>query len=97
MTTRQKVEQIFKRLDNLDKAGIKVILSIITDFNSKDIISFRIRAIDKKNKILQEEYFKDTPIKYITKFKKIYNIDVIAESLQRENGKLIPTYKDDSD
>lgn len=88
MVTKQRVEQLFKRLNKLNTQGIKVYLDMITDRVNTDLY-FRIRAVDRLGKVIEEETFTDVPRKYLDRYSDKYNITAEVQLYDKINGELV--------
>ena len=88
MTSKQRLENILKRIDKLDAKGIKVYLDMITDRVDTDLY-FRIQAVDRLGNILEEENFTDIPKDYIDRYSDKYNIVASVRVYDKINNDLI--------
>lgn len=88
MTSKQRVEQLFKRLDKLNIAGIKIYLDMITNKADLDLY-FRIQAVDRLNHVIEEDIFRDIPRTYLDRYSKKYNITANVRSYDVIDGKLV--------
>lgn len=74
MTSKNKIDDFIKRLDNLDANNIKVFLDFIKDADN-DTIAYRLRAVNRLNVIIEQEIIRDIPTEYINKYCKKYKIN----------------------
>ena len=88
MTSKQRLENILKRIDKLDAKGIKVYLDMITDRVDTDLY-FRIQAVDRLGNVLEEETFTDIPKDYIDRYSDKYNIVASVRVYDKINNDLI--------
>ena len=100
----KRINDIFKRIDNLNMQGLRLVFDMITDLESDTAnIYYRIKVLDRHNNIIKEETIKDTPREYIDKYIDKYNMQPRIDRYNVVNGKLVyiprlaelDTYKND--
>ena len=84
-TSKQRLEDIFKRIDKLNTQGIKVELQLITDLDNEGIL-FMIIATDRLGNILEQEEINDVPREYIERYSDKYNVNVELNTYKIING-----------
>ena len=89
MQSKQKIDNIIKRLDALEISNIKLTLDFIRDFDNNSI-AFRLSAIDRLGAVIEQETFTDIPKAYLEKFYKKYKAIVSGgKTYDLINGKLV--------
>lgn len=88
INTNKKIEDIFKRIDRLNIKGLQLVLDMITDLD-KNQLYYKIKVLDKHNKIIQEDTIEGTPREYIDKYIDKYNMIPRLDFYDIINGKLI--------
>ena len=73
ISTKKQIEDIFKRLDNLNTKGLQLVLDMITNLDTREFY-YKIKVLDRHNKIIQEEDIHDIPREYIDRYTDKYNI-----------------------
>ena len=100
----KRIKDIFKRIDTLNMQGLQLVLDMITDLESdKPCLYYKIKLLDKHNKVIIEEDIQDTPREYIDKYADKYNLQPRLDFYNVVNGKLVyqprlaelDTYKND--
>ena len=98
----KRVEDIFKRIDNLNTKGLQLVLDMITNLDTREFY-YKIKVLDRHNKIIQEEDIHDIPREYIERYTDKYNLQPRLDFYNVVNGKLVyqprlaelDTYKND--
>ena len=73
ISANKRIEDIFKRLDKLNTNGLQLVLDMITNLDTREYF-YKIKVLDRHNKILQEEEIHDIPREYIDRYIDKYNI-----------------------
>ena len=69
ISTKRKIEDIFKRIDKLNTQGLQLVLDMITNLETTPAtLYYKIKVLDKHNKVIIEEDIHDTPREYIERY-----------------------------
>lgn len=92
MNIKQRLDNINKKINELNTSGLQVVLDMITNLDNRELY-YKIKLLDRHNNIIQEEEIHDIPREYIEKYTKRYNITPRLDLYNITNGKLeyIPT------
>lgn len=92
MNIKQRLDNINKKINELNTSGLQVVLDMITNLDNNELY-YKIKLLDRHNNIIQEEEIHDIPREYIEKYTKRYNITPRLDFYNIINGKLeyIPT------
>ena len=92
ISTKKKIDDIFKRLDDLNTKGLQLVLDMITDLESTPArLYYKIKVLDRHNKVIQEEDIYDIPREYIERYTDKYNLQPRLDYYNIVNGK--PLYQ----
>jgi hypothetical protein len=89
MQSKNKIDNIIKRLDALEVSNIKITLDFIRDLEHNSI-AFRISAIDRLGAVIEQETFTDIPRPYLDKFYNKYKVSCSGgKTYDLINGELV--------
>lgn len=92
ISTKRKIEDIFKRIDKLNTQGLQLVLDMITNLETTPAtLYYKIKVLDKHNKVIIEEDIHDTPREYIERYTDKYNLEPRLDYYNIVNGK--PVYQ----
>lgn len=86
-STKKRLDDIFKRLDELNAKGLQLVLDMITNLDEGGI-TFKIKVLDRFNTIIQEENIPDVPREYLDKYIDQYKIQPKLNLYYIKNGVL---------
>ena len=92
ISTKKRIEDIFKRIDTLNTQGLQLVLDMITNLESTPAtLYYKIKVLDKHNKVIVEEDIHDIPREYIERYTDKYNLEPRLDYYNIVNG--IPVYQ----
>lgn len=92
ISTKKRIDDIFKRIDNLNTKGLQLVLDMITDLeNIPATIYYKIKVLDRHNNVIIEEDIHDMLREYIEKYTDKYNLEPRFKLYNIVNGK--PVYQ----
>lgn len=92
INTNKRINDIFKRIDSLNTKGLQLVLDMITNLESTPAtLYYKIKVLDKHNKVIVEEDIHDTPREYIERYIDKYNLEPRLDYYNIVNGK--PVYQ----
>lgn len=84
----KKLEQVNKRIDKLKDKNLQLVLDMITDLDNNNLF-YKIKVLDKNNKVIQEDVIKGIPREYIDKYIEKYKINLRIDLYNIQNGNLV--------
>jgi len=90
ISTKKKIDEIFKRIDTLNTKGLQLVLDMITNLESTPAtLYYKIKVLDKHNKVIVEEDIHDIPREYIERYTDKYNLEPRLDFYNIVNGKAV--------
>lgn len=85
---KKRIEDIYKKLDELNTQGLQIVLDMIYDVDNSTLYH-KIKLLDRHNNILQEDDIPENPREYIDKYTEKYKVKPRLDFYNIENGKMI--------